>query len=225
MAGHEVACSACGHARAAAPPWWRSGDTRVGPSPDRLQSSVAPGPWAAPQAVAYAPQPQAGCTCGHQPPAQGGHTGSLASAPQGTDHPGLGLGSTPQSTRTGGPDRAGETLSLTDLSSARWAHLGLLFPFGVIFALSILFNSGGRSAFVRSHAVEALNFLITGVLVVSIAVWWAVLLAATLSSWMVVPGIAAFGYAVFMLVSVIVAGAAASAGRDYRYPFILRLVR
>jgi uncharacterized Tic20 family protein len=73
--------------------------------------------------------------------------------------------------------------------------------------LAFLLLSGKRSAYVRRHAVEALNFQLTVLLVV-----------------MVTFGVGALLYAVTWILA-LVAGIAGLSGQRFRYPFTLRLVR
>ncbi len=92
---------------------------------------------------------------------------------------------------------------------AAWVALGFLGP------LVVMLTAGRRSAYVRRHAVEAVNFnlsillwlLISGVLVV-------VLIGLPML----------LGVGVLYLVASIAGAAAAARGEEYRYPLTLRLV-
>jgi uncharacterized Tic20 family protein len=110
------------------------------------------------------------------------------------------------------------------------AHLsGLVasfFIFGFLGPLIVLLVQGERSAFVRRHAVEALNFWILlfalGVVggVVGALI---VLLTLGIGALVVIP--VALAVLVAAIVFPILAAAAANDGRDYRYPINLRLVK
>lgn len=92
---------------------------------------------------------------------------------------------------------------------AAWVALGFLGP------LVVMLTAGRRSAFVRRHAVEAVNFnlsillwlLVSGVLVV-------VLIGLPML----------LGVGVLYLVASIAGAAAAARGEEYHYPLTLRLV-
>lgn len=86
----------------------------------------------------------------------------------------------------------------------------------IIGPLIIMLVFGPRSAFVKSQSVEALNFqiMIAIGLVIS-AVLTVVVIGAILLPIIWILGI------VFMIVG----GVAANQGKDYRYPFNLRLVK
>ncbi|WP_300008131.1 DUF4870 domain-containing protein [Pseudonocardia sp.] len=90
-----------------------------------------------------------------------------------------------------------------------WVALGLIAP------LIVLLARGGTSAWVRRHAVESLNFQINA------AVWgiicWILVITLVLSPLALV-------YVIFYLIVVITATARASAGREYRYPFTVRVI-
>jgi len=92
---------------------------------------------------------------------------------------------------------------------AAYVALGLLGP------LTVMLIAGPRSAFVRRHAVEALNFNI------SVLIYLAV--AAVLSLVLIgIPMLIAIG--VLYVISVIRGAIAASRGEEFRYPLTLRLV-
>jgi uncharacterized Tic20 family protein len=92
---------------------------------------------------------------------------------------------------------------------AAYVALGFLGP------LVVLLTGGSRSAFVRRHAVEALNFNLT------------VLLACVISAILVLVIIGVFmliGIALLYLVASISGAVAASRGSEYRYPMTIRFV-
>lgn len=101
---------------------------------------------------------------------------------------------------------------LSHLSALVFAVIALAF----IGPLLIMLIQGPKSAFVRSQAVEALNFQIT----TYIAAFISALLIFVLVGLVLLPlvGIA-------WLVLTIMASIAANRGDDYRYPFNLRLVK
>lgn len=109
---------------------------------------------------------------------------------------------------------------------AMFAHIGALvagvFAMAFLGPLIVMLTQGTRSAFVRRHAVESLNFQLTllialvagiGVSVVTLGLALLVFIPAAIFG-----GIAA-------LVLVIIAGVAANNGQDYRYPVNLRMVK
>ena len=104
-----------------------------------------------------------------------------------------------------------------------WAMLAHLLSFvaaylflGFVAPLIVMLVFGPRSAFVRAHAVESLNFNLTWLLYGIIAVILAFLLVGILI--LIVLGIA-------YLVLVIVASVKANNGEMYRYPATIRFVR
>ena len=97
------------------------------------------------------------------------------------------------------------------LSSFLAAYLAL----GLLGPLTVMLLAGPRSAFVRRHAVEALNFNI------SVLIYLAG--AAVLSLVLIgIPLLIAIG--VLYVISVIRGAIAASRGEEFRYPLTLRLV-
>jgi uncharacterized Tic20 family protein len=100
------------------------------------------------------------------------------------------------------------------------AHLSSIlgvwaFFLGAIGPLVVLLAKGDRSPFIRSQAVEALNFNIS-VLIYSVVGWVLVL---------VLIGIPLLGALfVFWLVFTLVATVKVSNGQPYRYPLTIRLV-
>jgi uncharacterized Tic20 family protein len=99
------------------------------------------------------------------------------------------------------------------------AHVGVfvawLFALAILAPLLVLLVKGKESPFVRSHAVESLNFQITSLIVGVVGV---------VLSFVIVGFFLLAGWFLFYVVVVIVATVAASNGREYRYPLTLRLV-
>lgn len=94
---------------------------------------------------------------------------------------------------------------------------GLIIPFGsFIFPFLILLIKGKESSFVSSHAKEALNFQITATLLFILA-WF---LMFILIGFILLPIVA-----ISWLGLMAVASYKVNSGEDYRYPFILRLIR
>ena len=98
------------------------------------------------------------------------------------------------------------------LSSFLAAYVAL----GVLGPLVVMLIAGPRSAFVRRHAVEALNFNISVLIYLAVS---ALLMFVLIGFPMVV----AIG--VLYLVAVIRGALAASRGEEYRYPLTIRFVR
>jgi uncharacterized Tic20 family protein len=98
------------------------------------------------------------------------------------------------------------------LSSFLAAYVAL----GVLGPLVVMLIAGPRSAFVRRHAVEALNFNISVLIYLAVS---ALLMFVLIGFPMVV----AIG--VLYLVAVIRGAIAASRGEEYRYPLTIRFVR
>jgi uncharacterized protein len=125
-----------------------------------------------------------------------------------------------------GPDPypTGETVRMGVTEEERnWAmaaHLSSIlgvwaFFLGAIGPLVVLLAKGDRSPFIRSQAVEALNFNIS-VLIYSVVGWVLVL---------VLIGIPLLGALfVFWLLFTLVATVKVSNGQPYRYPLTIRLV-
>ena len=93
---------------------------------------------------------------------------------------------------------------------AAYIALGFLAP------LTILLVFGPRSAYVREHAVESLNFNLTWLLYGIVAAFLAIL-------WIGIPILIALGIAYVILV--IIASIRANNGQLYRYPLTVRFVR
>ena len=104
-----------------------------------------------------------------------------------------------------------------------WAMLAHLLSFvaaylflGFVAPLVILLVFGPRSAYVRAHAVESLNFNLTWLLYAIVAVVLAFVLVGIVI--LIALGIA-------YLVLVILASVRANNGEVYRYPLTIRFVR
>jgi uncharacterized Tic20 family protein len=94
-------------------------------------------------------------------------------------------------------------------------HLSF-FVFGIIVPLIIMLTLGNRSAYVRHHAVEALNFHIT--------IWIAGFIAG-LSILLVVGVVLLPAVLIAAAVFTVIAAVRAYQGALYRYPLSIRLVR
>ena len=112
--------------------------------------------------------------------------------------------------------------ALVSADGRNWAvgaHIGSVltawFALGLVAPLVVLLVRGGQSPWVRRHAVESLNFQINAA-VLSIVFG---LLIFVFIGFVLLPL-----YAVFYIVCVIMATMAASQGREYRYPAIVRVV-
>jgi uncharacterized protein len=104
-----------------------------------------------------------------------------------------------------------------------WAMLAHLLSFvaaylflGFVAPLAVLLVFGPRSAYVRAHAVESLNFNLTWLLYGIVAVILAFLLIG-------IPILIALGIAYVVLV--VIASVKANNGELYRYPLTIRFVR
>jgi uncharacterized Tic20 family protein len=88
--------------------------------------------------------------------------------------------------------------------------------------LLVLLIQGNKSAFVRRHAVESLNFQITLLIALAAGI---VLSVATLGIGLIIVVPVGLVVAVLALVWIIMAGVKANNGEDYRYPINIRLVK
>ena len=103
-----------------------------------------------------------------------------------------------------------------------WAMLAHLLSFvaaylvlGFVAPLTVLLVFGPRSAYVRAHAVESLNFNLTWLLYAIVGVALAFLLIG-------IPILIALGIA--YLVLVIIASVRANNGEFFRYPLTIRFI-
>ena len=97
------------------------------------------------------------------------------------------------------------------------AFAGMAVPFGNIGGPLVLWAiKREESDFIGDHALEALNFQIT----MTIAAFVSAILMMVLIGFVLLPILA-----IFWLVQTIMAGIKANEGKEYRYPFTLRLVR
>jgi uncharacterized Tic20 family protein len=104
-----------------------------------------------------------------------------------------------------------------------WAMLAHLLSFvaaylflGFVAPLIVLLVFGPRSAYVRSHAVESLNFNLTWLLYGIVGVILAFLLIG-------IPILIALGIAYLILV--VIASVRANNGEFFRYPLTIRFIR
>ncbi|MBA2560666.1 MAG: DUF4870 domain-containing protein [Propionibacteriales bacterium] len=106
------------------------------------------------------------------------------------------------------------------------AHIGSLaaawFAMGVIGPLVVLMLKGNESPFVRRHAVESLNFQISLLVYLTVAVLVAFF---TLGIGLLVIIPLAFVVGIFALTAIIMATLAANRGEEFRYPLCLRFVK
>ena len=127
---------------------------------------------------------------------------------------------TPYPYQTGEPSPTPE-----ERNWAMGAHLGSFLAayvaLGLLAPLAVLLVKGNTSAFVRRHAVESLNFQITTLIWVALAVALGLI---TLGVGLLVIIPLAGAYAIFYLIIVIVAGVRAAGGGEFRYPLTWRLV-
>ncbi|HEU4490681.1 MAG TPA: DUF4870 domain-containing protein [Jiangellales bacterium] len=111
------------------------------------------------------------------------------------------------------PDQERTWGLLAHLSAFAGSLVGGLTPLG---PLVVMLTMGERSAFVRRHAVEALNFNISFLIYGLVSF----LLVFVLIGFVLLPLLV-----VAWVVLVIVAGVKANQGEDYRYPLTIRMVR
>jgi len=93
-------------------------------------------------------------------------------------------------------------------------HLSF-FVFGLIVPLIVMLTLGARSAYVRHHAVEALNFHITV---------WIAAFAAGLSLLLVIGVVLLPAVLIAAAAFTVIAGVKAYQGVPYRYPISIRLI-
>ena len=104
------------------------------------------------------------------------------------------------------------------------AILGLLFwPAGMMvlgIPLIIRLTAGRKSELVRRNSAAAVNFVVTCLLVIGLALAAASLIGFSFF-WLVPLGL---GFAIFQVIHLTKAGSAAARGRVYHYPLSLRLI-
>ncbi len=112
---------------------------------------------------------------------------------------------------------------LTPDQERTWAMLAHLLSFlaayvalGFLAPLTVLLVFGPRSAYVRDHAVESLNFNLTWLLYAAVAVVLSFLLVG-------IPILVVLGISYVVLV--VLASIRANNGQPYRYPATIRFVR
>lgn len=98
---------------------------------------------------------------------------------------------------------------------AAWIAMGFLAPLVVLLAV------GNRSAFARRHAVESLNFQISLLIYLLVAV---VLAFFTLGLGLIIIVPIGILFGLGALVAIILATLAAADGRDFHYPLCIRLI-
>jgi uncharacterized protein len=162
------------------------------------------------------PPPQWGSSEGGPPP-QGPPPGAQppGQAPYGAQPPGQ--------APYGGPPAPGGPQPLPPEQERTWAMLAHLSAFvaayvalGFLGPLVVMLVLGPRSAFVREHAAEALNFNLTWLIYIFVSVILAFVLIG-------IPILILL--AIAYLVLVIVAAVRANNGEQYRYPITIRFVR
>lgn len=106
------------------------------------------------------------------------------------------------------------------------AHMGALIAavvaMGFLAPLAVLLYMGGRSDFVRRHAIESLNFQIMLLIYLAVAMLFAIFTLG-LGLLVVVPLIGIAG--IVVLIVILLATMAASRGEDYRYPLTFRFIK
>ena len=125
----------------------------------------------------------------------------------------------------GGPPPPGGLSSQDERMWAMLAHVGALVAAVIALAflapLLVLLLQGSKSAFVRRHAVESLNFQIT--LLIALAAG-AVIAIVTVGLALLVLVPAGLVIGVVALIWMVMASVKANNGEEYRYPVNIRLV-
>jgi uncharacterized Tic20 family protein len=123
----------------------------------------------------------------------------------------------------------GPVAQLSPQDERTWAmlsHLGSILAALVAMAflgpLLVMLVQGPKSAFVRRHAVESLNFQLTLLIALAAAT---VLTIVTLGLGLLVVIPVGIVVAIVSLICIVRASLAANDGRNYRYPLTLRLVK
>jgi uncharacterized Tic20 family protein len=136
------------------------------------------------------------------------NTGTTHVPPYGNPTPALAPAPAPTSLSTADERTWGMVAHLSGFVAA-YVALGFLGP------LTVMLTVGNRSAFVRRHAVEALNFNLSVLLYAAVS---AVLVVVLIG----IPMLIAVGIA--YLVATIGGALAANRGEEYRYPMNIRFV-
>ncbi len=103
---------------------------------------------------------------------------------------------------------------------------GLLTLFGWVVPLLIMMTSGRRSAFVRAHAVESLNFQLSVFVLCNLVANAVGLVFAVVTlglGWGLVL-LVGLGFIIFGGIVMGMASSQASSGGSYRYPLTIRMV-
>ncbi len=107
-----------------------------------------------------------------------------------------------------------------------FAHIGALIAGFVAMAflgpLIVMLTQGNKSAFVRRHAVESLNFQITLLMALVAGV---ILSIITLGLGLLIFIPVGIVVAIAALVYIVIAGVKANNGEEFRYPVNIRLVK
>ncbi len=124
------------------------------------------------------------------------------------------------------PPGSGGLAATEERNWAMAAHIGSLLAamvaMGFLAPLGVLLFMGGRSEFVRRHSVESLNFQITLLIYLAIAMISGIVTFG-LGLFVILPlaGVAA----VLALIAIIAASMAASRGEDFRYPLTFHFIK
>jgi uncharacterized protein len=109
---------------------------------------------------------------------------------------------------------------------AMFAHIGSILAAFVAMAflgpLIVMLTQGTKSAFVRRHAVESLNFQLT-LLIALVAGFILSIVTLGLGLLVFIPGLIVGSIAA--LVFTVIAGVKANNGEEYRYPLNIRMVK
>jgi uncharacterized Tic20 family protein len=153
-----------------------------------------------------------------------------------------GVPASAQSAHDGARDAAPQTpaqprrrpLTAREVKAATWSHFGpaLAIAVGVVIwpiALLVIgiplyfrLTAGNQSRDVRDQSTAALNFVVTALVALGLALAVLVIFG-TSAALLVVPAILAFF--VLQIALLIKAGKAAKVGKRYRYPFTIRILR
>lgn len=94
------------------------------------------------------------------------------------------------------------------------AHLSI-FALGIIGPIILMVTKGNQSPYIRYHAVEALNFHLTLLIVVFVCI---------LTFFLIVPLLLVFVAEIGAMILAVIAAMAANRGETYRYPMTWRMV-